>query len=157
MSAIQSVNSVATPRHMTGASVTAASTQKMSNLFDKIKNASEAGNTAEKTKESAGGESITKAQFEKAFNTMKTPAGFKSMGADAVFAKLDPNKTGSVSKQDFVKTMTQVSSQIRPQRHESVANQSPTQTPTQTVDTSLNKLGHMVSAPVIGSNVDTLA
>lgn len=46
--------------------------------------------------------SISKAQFESAFQHMKMPPALKAMGADALFAKMDTNGTGSISKQDFI-------------------------------------------------------
>lgn len=46
--------------------------------------------------------SISKAQFEATFQNMKMPPTFKSMGADALFAKMDTNGTDTISKQDFI-------------------------------------------------------
>lgn len=92
------------PMHsMSGASTRMSPDQKMSNLFDTI-DTSQSG-------------SISKAQFEQAFQSMNPPVGFKSMGADAVFAKLDPNGTGSVSKQDFVDGMKKMMQQIHHGHH----------------------------------------
>lgn len=78
-------------------------TQKMSGLFDQI------DPTASGT--------ITQAQFDQAFQTMNPPASFQSAGADSVWAKLDPNGTGSVSKQDFVTEMTTMMKQLRGHHH----------------------------------------
>ncbi len=60
---------------------------------------------------------ISKGQFESAFQSMKMPQALKSMGADALFAKMDPNGTGTVSKQDFVKGMKDLVSKTRGGRH----------------------------------------
>ncbi len=86
-----------------GASARMPPQQKMSKLFDQI--------------DTTGSGTITKAQFEEAFQTMNPPAAFKLLGADAVFAKLDPNGTGSVSKSDFVSGMTSLMSQARGTHH----------------------------------------
>jgi len=126
------------PQAMTGASMHMPPAQKMFDLFSQI--------------DASGSGSITKAQFELAFNTLNPPAGFKSMGADAVFAKLDPNGTGAVSKQDFKNGMLQMMSQIRQQRLESMT-QTQIPTPAQTIDTSLDSLNQLV----IGSNINTTA
>lgn len=79
------------PQAMSGASMRMPPQQKMNNLFQAI--------------DTAGTGSITKEQFKRAFNLMNPPAAFKAMGSDAVFAKLDPNNTGKVSKSDFIAGM----------------------------------------------------
>ncbi|CAO3358304.1 hypothetical protein [Azospirillum melinis] len=83
--------SYARPYPMSGASMRMPPQQKMENLYSKI--------------DTSGTGSITKDQFDQAFQTMNPPAAFKSMGTDAAFAGLDPNGTGSVSKADFVSGM----------------------------------------------------
>lgn len=88
---------------MSGASWSGPPQQKMSNLFDAI--------------DTSGSGAITKAQFEQAFQTKNPPNVFQAQGADAIFAKLDPNGTGSVSKKDFVSTMTQLMASLRAQHH----------------------------------------
>lgn len=88
---------------VSGASMRKPPAQRMAQLFDQI----DTSNTG----------SITKAQFEQAFQTMNPPAALKSMGADAIFNQLDPNGTGSVSKQDFVSGMKDVLSQARSAHH----------------------------------------
>lgn len=123
---------------ITGASKYMPPAQKMFDLFSQI--------------DASGSGSITKTQLELAFNTLNPPHGFKSMGVDAVFAKLDPNGTGSVSKVDFKNGMLQIMSQIRQQRYESVT-QADTPTPAQTIDASLDGLNQLA----IGSNIDTTA
>ena len=65
--------------------------QKMSQLFDMI--------------DASGSGSISKTQFQQAFQAMNPPAKFQAMGADQIWAKLDSSGTGSVSRQDFVSTM----------------------------------------------------
>lgn len=84
----------AMPQAMSGASMRMPPQQKMSNLFQMI--------------DTAGAGSITKSQFEQAFNNMNTPAAFKAMGVEAAFAKLDPTNSGSVSKQDFIAGMKSI-------------------------------------------------
>lgn len=102
-SAISSIGGGYSPQVVSGASMRQPPSQKMSQLFDKI--------------DTSGSGSITKAQFESAFQTMNPPAGIKSMGADAIFNQLDPNGTGNVSKQDFINGMKNVMEQLRAQRH----------------------------------------
>jgi hypothetical protein len=73
--------------------------QKMASVFSQI---------------AAGGSgSISKNQFMQAFQAMKPTAGFRAMGADAVYRALDPGNAGSVSKQAFVQGMTQLMAQFR--------------------------------------------
>lgn len=84
---------------VSGASYGAPPQQKMSNLFDSI--------------DATGSGSITQAQFEQAFQTQNPPAVFQQQGADAIFAALDPSGTGSVSKQDFVSTMSKLMVSLR--------------------------------------------
>jgi hypothetical protein len=86
-----------------GASMKAPPSQRMAALFDKI----DSGNTG----------SITKAQFEDAFQNMNPPARIKAMGADAVYSQLDPSGSGSISKQDFVSGMKNVLAQARGGHH----------------------------------------
>lgn len=80
---------------MTGPSASMPARPKMSNLFDQI--------------DTTGSGSITKDQFSSAFQSMNPPGGFKAMGESAVYAKLDPNHAGSVSKNAFVNTMSALS------------------------------------------------
>lgn len=136
--AISGIGMSVGPQAMTGASMYMPPAQKMFDLFSQI----DTNNSG----------SITKTQFELAFNTLNPPAGFKSMGADAIFAKLDPNNSGSVSKQNFKNGMLQMMAQIRQQLHESVA-QASSPAPAQTIDTSLNELNQLV----VGSNINTTA
>ena len=117
-----------------GASMPKSPTQKMDNLFQKI--------------DTSGSGSITKAQFEQAFQTMNPSKGFQQAGADAVWAKLDPNGTGSVSKQDFVGGMTSMMSGFR---HHHGGGASSTTSAAQTVTTSTSSLSSL------GSNIDTTA
>lgn len=100
---VSGVAGAAAMHAMSGASWSGPPQQKMSNLFDSIDT------------NSTG--TITKAQFEQAFQTKNPPKVFQSQGADAIFAKLDPNGTGSVSKKDFVSTMTQLMASLRAQHH----------------------------------------
>lgn len=82
-----------------GASMKAPPSTRMAALFDKI----DSGNTG----------SISKAQFEAAFQNMNPPGRIKAMGADAVYSQLDPSGSGSISKQDFVSGMKNVIAQAR--------------------------------------------
>jgi hypothetical protein len=84
---------------VSGASTGAPPQQKMSNLFDSIDTTSSG--------------SITQAQFEQAFQSKSPPAVFQKQGADAIFTALDPAGTGSVSKQDFVSTMSKLMASLR--------------------------------------------
>jgi hypothetical protein len=84
---------------ISGASHGAPPQQKMSNLFDSI--------------DTAGSGSITQAQFEQAFQTKNPPAVFQKQGADAIWTALDPSGSGTVSKQDFVSTMSKLMVSLR--------------------------------------------
>jgi len=75
----------------------------MSNLFDSIDT-------------SASG-AISKSQFEQAFDSLKLPPVLKAAGADAVWAKLDPNGNGQVSKKDFTDTMVAQLKALRGNHH----------------------------------------
>jgi len=97
---VSAVASGSNPVHtMTGASGRAPTRQKMSILFDKI--------------DTTGSGSISKAQFSSAFQSMNPPRGFRSLGAGAVFAKMDPGQSGSVSRSDFLNTMSALSRQLQ--------------------------------------------
>ena len=93
----------ASPMHaMSGASGAGASPrQKMSNLFDAI--------------DGSGSGSIDKAQFNQAFATRNPPAVFRAAGAQAIWSRLDPNGTGSVSRDSFVSVMSQLMASLRAQ------------------------------------------
>ena len=84
---------------VSGASNGAPPQQKMSSLFDSI--------------DTSGSGSITQSKFEQAFQTKNPPAVFQKQGPDAIFASLDPTGTGSVSKQDFVSTMSGLMASLR--------------------------------------------
>ncbi|HVU36260.1 MAG TPA: EF-hand domain-containing protein [Opitutaceae bacterium] len=84
---------------VSGASAPMSPAQKMSDLFAQI--------------DTSGSGSISQSQFDQAFQTLNPPPSFQAAGADSVWAKLDPNATGSVSKQDFVSTMTSFMKQLR--------------------------------------------
>ncbi|MGA7993734.1 MAG: EF-hand domain-containing protein [Bradyrhizobium sp.] len=84
---------------VSGASSSGPPQQRMSELFDSI--------------DTSGSGSITQSQFDQAFQTKNPPAVFQKQGADAIFAALDPNGTGSVSKQDFVAGMKQLMASLR--------------------------------------------
>jgi hypothetical protein len=81
---------------------------------------------------------------------MNPPKGVQAAGADAIWAKLDPNGTGSVSKQDFVSGMTAQMSALRQHHHHGgSASGAQSQSPAQTVAGSLSALNGL------GTNVDT--
>ena len=84
---------------VSGASSSGPPQQKMSSLFDSI--------------DSSGSGSITKAQFDQAFQSNNPPAVFQKQGADAIFSSLDPSGTGSVYKQDFVAGMSKLMASLR--------------------------------------------
>jgi hypothetical protein len=84
---------------VSGASSSGPPQQKMSSLFDSI--------------DTAGSGSISKAQFDQAFQSKNPPAVFQQQGADAIFSSLDPGGTGQVSKQDFVATMSKLMASLR--------------------------------------------
>lgn len=84
---------------ISGASSSGSPQQKMSDLFDSI--------------DTSGSGSITQAQFDQAFQTKNPPAAFQNQGANAVFSALDPNGTGSVSRQDFVSGMSKLMVSLR--------------------------------------------
>jgi Ca2+-binding EF-hand superfamily protein len=67
----------------------AAGSQVAQNLFNQISN---------------GSGSITQSELEQAV----TSAGGTTQAADALYAKLDPNNTGSVSEQQFAQTLSQM-------------------------------------------------
>jgi len=90
------------PQVVSGASMRQPPAQRMANLFDKI--------------DTEGLGSITKSQFDQSFQTLRPPKGLQVMGADTIFSQLDPNNTGSVSKDDFVTRMTKVLEQMHAQQ-----------------------------------------
>ena len=114
---------------VSGASYGAPPQQKMSNLFDSI--------------DTSGSGSITQAQFQQAFQTQNPPAVFQQQGAAAIFAALDPNSNGSVSKQDFVSTMSGLMASLRAGN----SGQSTSQ-PTDTLTASLQALNQIDPASV---------
>ncbi|HEY8157746.1 MAG TPA: EF-hand domain-containing protein [Methylobacter sp.] len=134
------------PRIMSGASSRMSPDQKMSNLFQQI--------------DTSGSGTITKAQFEQAFQNTNPPAAFKAMGADAIFSKLDPNGTGSVSKQDFVDGMKTMMGQIHHHHHAANANGRTVPSPAQTLAGSLgslNTLGAQNELGPSGTNLNVSA
>jgi EF-hand domain pair len=106
--------------------------QKMANLFDQI--------------DSSGSGSISQSQFEQAFKSMNPPASVKSAGADSVWSKLDPNGTGSVSKQDFVKSMVDTLKQLRGHHHHHKASEAGAQSLVQNAS-QLGALGSASASP----------
>lgn len=110
---ISGVGGAGAPQVWSGASPAMSPSQKMANLFDKMDN--------------SGNGSITKNQFEQAFQTMNPPANVKSTGADTIFKLLDPHSSGQVSKTDFITSMTQILEQLNGQMSGS-ANGSASQT-----------------------------
>lgn len=87
------------PQVVSGASRSMASSQMLSQLFQRI----DANNTG----------SITKGQFQSAFQDLMMPPRLKSLGADTLFNNMDANGAGSVSKQEFVSGMRSALTQLR--------------------------------------------
>ena len=98
MTGIAAVHGSHAPQAMSGASAKASPAQKMSNVFASVT--------------TPGSGVITKAQFTAAFNSQNPSSGFQQQGADATFAALDPNGTGSVPRQDFIQGMTKMMSRL---------------------------------------------
>ncbi|HXU93361.1 MAG TPA: EF-hand domain-containing protein [Gallionella sp.] len=148
MSAIGSISGMggaAMPQVVSGASMRMPPSQKMSNLFQQI--------------DTSGTGSITKAQFDQAFQTLNPPKGFQQMGSNSIWSQLDPNGTGSVSKQDFINTMTSLMSQVRHNHHNEASGNSAAQTLSASTH-ALNSLGTPpAAAPIgaIGNHVNTSA
>lgn len=143
---ILNVNSAGGNQVWSAASAPMSPDQKMSNLFDAIDTSSNG--------------SISKSQFEQAFQTMNPPAGYQAAGVDAVWNKLDPNGTGSVSKQDFVSTMTSLMKQMRGHHHHHHSSSAGATTAAQST-TLLNSLGQSnpetSSTSITGVNLDQQA
>lgn len=108
---------------VSGASAGMPPQQKMSSLFDKI--------------DTSGAGSITQGQFAQAFQTFNPPAVFQAQGASAIFAALDPDETGSVTKQDFVSGMSSLMASLRADGGPSTA---PGAAPSSTLASSLQFL-----------------
>lgn len=72
--------------------------------------------------------SITQQQFSQAFQTFNPPPVFQQQGASAIFAALDPNGAGSVSKQDFISGMTSLMASLRAEGGSGSSGSSPAQT-----------------------------
>jgi Ca2+-binding EF-hand superfamily protein len=92
MAGVANMGGAGAVQSWSGASARMPMPQKMSNLFSQI-DAQAIG-------------SISKAQFQQAFQTMNPPASIQNTGVNTLWAKLDPSGSGSVSRQDFIKTMT---------------------------------------------------
>ena len=88
-----------TPPIMTGASTSGPPQQKMTSLYNNI--------------DTAGAGSITKDQLQTAFQTLKPPKVFQNAGVDQVFAALDPQGSGAVSRDDFIKGMKGLMASLR--------------------------------------------
>ena len=144
------------PQVVSGASMRMPPSQKMANLFQQI--------------DTSGSGTISKAQFEQAFQRLNPPPAIKAMGADAVFSKLDPNGAGSVLKQDFVNGMKSMVTHGHHQRDGANAVQgsaSQGAAITQTLANSLNALNAVgnQAAPApspaatgaIGKHINTFA
>ena len=118
---------------MSGASGAGASPrQKMSNLFDSI--------------DTSGSGSINQAQFNQAFATKSPPAVFRNAGAQSVWNTLDPDGTGSVSRDSFLSTMTSLMASLRAQTPAVSSNSVAT-----TVSSSLTALQAVGSSTPPGS------
>jgi len=111
---------------MSGASAGMPPLQKMTSLYNKI--------------DTTGADSISQQQFNQAFQTFNPPPVFQQQGESAIFAALDPNGTGSVSKQDFINGMTSLMASLRAEGGSSSSGPSPGQTLASSLQ-SLNALG----------------
>lgn len=129
----------AMPQIWSGASMRTTSSQKMASLFDQI--------------DTSGSGSITKAQFEQAFQSMNPPKAAQQAGADVIWAKLDPNGTGSVSKQDFISGMKSAMAQARQHHHHGGHAVSASQAGASTASAGTAAL----NATGTGSTIDTTA
>jgi Ca2+-binding EF-hand superfamily protein len=90
------------PPHVVSAasgSQSAPPQQKMSALFSVI------------DKDNSG--TITRDQFTTAFSELKPPAAFRAAGESKIWNVLDPAKSGSVSKGDFVDGMKKLMVDLR--------------------------------------------
>ena len=138
------------PQVVSGASMRMPPAQKMANLFQQI--------------DTSNSGSISRAQFNQAFQTLNPPPAIKAMGADAVFSKLDPNGTGSVSKQDFINEMRSMVTHNHHHRNTAHAAQiDPAQGAAQTLANGINTLTLLGNQPVTtptgatGNNINTSA
>ena len=132
-------------QEMSGASSGMPPQQKMTSLYNNIDTSSSG--------------SITQQQFDQAFQTLNPPPVFQKQGADAIFAALDPNGTGSVSKQDFVSGMSSLMVSLR---SEGAASGAASPSPVQTLASSLQSLNTLdpssvPSNPQPGSYFSTTA
>lgn len=147
ISGLSSMGAAAMPQAMSGASGRMAPQPKMANLFQQI--------------DTANSGSITKAQFEQAFNSMNTPPAFKAIGMEAAFSKLDPAGKGSVSKDDFIHGMKSMMTHGHRRHHAEVGADKSTAPVPQTVPSSMAALNALSGTPdvsgVIGSNLSTSA
>jgi hypothetical protein len=143
----------ATPHVWSGASPSMAPTQKMTALFQGI--------------DASGSGSITRAQFDQAFQTQNPPSGFKAMGADAIFNSIAPAGSSTVSKQDFVQGMTSLMARLHAGQHQASnqghLSQPATVAATQSLTYSLNALNALrptvsaVPRAATGSTLDVSA
>jgi hypothetical protein len=146
---VSSVAAAATPQVWSGASARMAPPQKMTALFASI--------------DSSGSGSITRAQFDQAFQANNPPAAFKAMGADAVFNAIAPAGSDSVSKDDFVQGMTSLMGKLKAGHHHHGGHSSSTETgqsgAVQSLTYSLNALNGVTTAPTssAGSTLDVAA
>lgn len=138
---ISGMGGAAMPQVVSGASMRMPPSQKMANLFQQI--------------DTANSGSISKTQFNQAFQTLNPPKGFQQMGASSVWSMLDPNGSGNVSKQDFVAMMTSLMSQVRHQHHAGNQDNSAAQALASSTS-ALNNLGNPAIGP-IGNNINTSA
>ena len=122
---------------MSGASYQMPASTKMSNLFDQI--------------DANGSGAITQAQFNQAFQIFNPPKDFQALGSGTIWSQLDPASSGSVSKQDFVTSMTAMMKQMRaePTSNPSQTTNSPAQTISASIDT--------LSSSMLGGSISTWA
>jgi len=97
MSTVSGVGGGMFPQAMTGASARQPLSQQYSSIFSQIT--------------TPGSGVVTRDQFTQSFSGLGAPASFQSLGADAIFSALDSSNSGSVSRQDFIQGLLQLSKQ----------------------------------------------
>lgn len=101
---------------------------------------------------------ISKSDLQSSLQNLSLPSSVKSLGADTLFNKFDANKTGSVSKRDFVSELRKIMSDMQVQGASSTQNgSSASSSASQFFNTALNEGSNSSSGGSIGSLVNTYA
>jgi Ca2+-binding EF-hand superfamily protein len=98
MVSVSGVGGSSAPQVMTGASARQPLSQKYNSVFSQLT--------------TPGSGVLTRDQFTQAFSSLNAPASFQSLGAAAIFSTLDPNNTGSVSRDTFIRGLSQLSARL---------------------------------------------